>query len=281
MTALGSVSWSPSRVWIIAANTFTEAVRQKVFYFLLLISVGLVASSFLFQEFNFGSDELKFIADFGVGATVLFGSILAITATAQLFFSEIENRTALTILAKPVFRSEFIFGKFCGVALVLLVFCVLMAGLMSFVLYAREGVLMAAHPEQFGSGRRMHYEDIWLFALAQWSKFCVLIGITILIASFSNTNLFTAAVSFFALIICHLQYLARDAWSRFDVLVAEAGVWILGVAFPNFQMFSFGDQVARGEAIDPTRIALVCLYGLAYVIVLNALAVFSFRQREI
>lgn len=281
MTPRGSVTWSPGRVYIIAANTFTEAVRQKVFYFLLLIAVGMVASSSFFRDFNFGSNELKFIADFGVGATVFFGSILAIVATAQLFFAEIENRTALTILAKPVFRSEFIFGKVMGVAAVLGVFCLLMAALMSAVLYHRESVIMEIVPEQFEKGRLMHYGDIWLFAVAQWAKFCVLISITVLIASFSNTNLFTAAVSFFVLIICHLQYLARDAWERTTLMLAQAGVFLLGVLFPNFQIFNFGDQVAQSTPLDPLRVAQVCGYGVLYVLVFNALAVYSFRHREI
>jgi ABC-type transport system involved in multi-copper enzyme maturation permease subunit len=43
-----------------------------------------------------------------------FGSALTIAATAQLFFSEIENRTVLTLLAKPVWRSEFILENCSG-----------------------------------------------------------------------------------------------------------------------------------------------------------------------
>jgi ABC-type transport system involved in multi-copper enzyme maturation permease subunit len=281
MSYRGNVSWSPGRVAVIASNTFTEAVRQKVFYFLLIVAIGMVASSTFFREFNFGSSELKFIADFGVGATVFFGSILAIVATAQLFFAEIENKTALTILAKPVFRSEFIFGKVTGVSMVLLVFCALMAALLCGVLYVRESALMERIPEQFETGRIIRYGDVWLFAVAQWAKFAVLISITVLIASFSNTNLFSAAVSFFVLIICHLQYLARDAWDRVDMLAAQAGVRLLGLIFPNFQIFNFGDQLAQGKALDPLLILQVVGYGAVYVLVFNALAVYSFRHREI
>ena len=90
------------RIYCIAANTFLEAVRQKFFNSLLLISIALVLSANFFQQFDFGASELKFITDFGFGALFFFGSILAITATTQLFFNEIENRTALTMLAKPV-----------------------------------------------------------------------------------------------------------------------------------------------------------------------------------
>ena len=76
-----SVPFSFNRLGIIAGNTFLEAVRQKLFLFLLLLAIGLVASALFFREFNFGSSELKFISDFGFGALVFFGSALTITTT--------------------------------------------------------------------------------------------------------------------------------------------------------------------------------------------------------
>jgi ABC-type transport system involved in multi-copper enzyme maturation permease subunit len=123
------------RVRLIAGNTFLEAVRQKFFNSLLLIAVALVGSAQFFQQFDFGANELKFITDFGFGALFFFGSILAIAATAQLFFAEIENRTALTMLAKPVTKLEFLAGKFAGAQLLMLVFTavvtLVLAGILS------------------------------------------------------------------------------------------------------------------------------------------------------
>ena len=110
MTALG-------QVWKIARLTFLEAVRQRFFNFLVLLSLALIGSANFFRQFDFGPQELRFISDFGLGGITFFGSILAIVATAQLFFGEIENRTALTMLAKPVRRWSFIAGKLLGVAL--------------------------------------------------------------------------------------------------------------------------------------------------------------------
>ena len=105
---MNRVPFSPARMWLIAGNTVLEASRQKLFNFLLLLALALVAGVQGFRDFNFGAPELKFLADFGFGAMAFFGSALTIVATAQLFFSEIEQRTALTLLAKPVWRAEFI-----------------------------------------------------------------------------------------------------------------------------------------------------------------------------
>ena len=66
---------SLQRIRLIASNTFLEALHQKFFSALLLISVGLILTASFFQQFDFGTNELKFIIDFGFGAIFFFGSI--------------------------------------------------------------------------------------------------------------------------------------------------------------------------------------------------------------
>jgi ABC-2 type transport system permease protein len=276
-----SVPFSFSRLGIIAGNTFLEAVRQKLFLFLLLLAAGLVASALFFREFNFGSSELKFISDFGFGALIFFGSALTITTTAQLFFSEIENRTALTLLAKPLWRAEFVFGKFLGVFAVIGVFCALTIGLMLALLYHRESQLMGASPEDFAGGRLIAYGDLVIVGLLQWLKFGVLTAIVLLIASFSNTNLFTVVTGFFVLVICHLQYLARDQWSNVDNTLLAGAVRALGLIFPNFQLFNLADEIGQGGGVSGAVALRIAGYGLAYIAVIGGLAVYSFRNREI
>jgi ABC-type transport system involved in multi-copper enzyme maturation permease subunit len=266
---------------LIAGNTFLEAVRQKLFNFLLLLAVGLVASAQFFREFNFGSSELKFIADFGFGALIFFGSALTIATTAQLFFSEIENRTALTLLAKPLWRAEFVFGKFLGVFAVIGVFCALTIGLMVALLWHREGQLMAVNPDDFANGRLIAYGDLLVVGLLQWLKFGVLTAIVLLIASFSNTNLFTVVTGFFVLVICHLQYLARDQWSNVDSVLLSGTVRVLSLVFPNFQLFNLADEIGQGTGVSGEVALRVAGYGVAYIAVIGGLAVYSFRNREI
>lgn len=284
--SVASVPFSFNRLGIIAGNTFREAVRQKLFIFFLLLAVGLLGGAFLLKglarEIAFGSSELKFIADFGFGALVFFGSALTIATTAQLFFSEIENRTALTLLAKPLWRAEFIFGKFLGVFAVIGVFCALVVGLMLAILWQRENDLMTSNPDAFANGQRMiAYGDVLIVGLLQWLKFGVLTAIVLLIASFSNTNLFTVVTGFFVLVICHLQYLARDAWGKVDNAVVGFVVQALSFVFPNFQLFNLADNIGQGAGVAGDVALRVAGYGVLYIAVIGGLAVYSFRNREI
>lgn len=274
---------SITRIRLIAGNTFLEAVRQKFFNALLLISVALVASSTFFQQFDFGTGELKFITDFGFGALFFFGSILAIAATAQLFFSEIENRTALTLLAKPIYKLEFLAGKFFGASMLMFIFTSVVMLILAGILYWRESELIRRLGEAFIQGRLVHYDDLVVFGFLQWIKFCVLSAITLFVASFSNTNLYTIVVSFFMLIICQLQYIARDAYASIESIAIQWLVHLLSLVFPNFQLFNVGDQLVFGSENPLTRdvVLMIAGYGLIYIFVFILLALVNFKRREI
>ncbi|MGB0409227.1 MAG: ABC transporter permease [Opitutales bacterium] len=275
---------SLARIRLIAGNTFLEAVRQKFFSALLVITVTLVAGSTFFQQFDFGAGELKFIADFGFGTLFFFGSILAIAATTQLFFNEIENRTALTILAKPVHKLEFLAGKFLGAQLLMLTFVLAISVVLGGVLYWRELVLMGRlGPEAFADGRLLRYSDILLFGFLQWLKFGVIAAMTLFIASFSNTNLYTIVVSFFMLVICQLQYIARDAYTQLEGVVGRLLVQGIGLIFPNFQLFNLGDQLGfmSREALPMATVLQIVAYAILYTLAFVLLAQLSFRRREI
>lgn len=275
------VPFSLSRALLIARNTLLEAARQKLFNFLLLLAIALVAGAQWFRDFNFGAPELKFLADLGYGAMAFFGAALTVTATAQLFFSEIENRTALTLLAKPVWRAEFILGKYLGVAAVAAVFCTLLTALLVTVLWLREGTLIAQFPEGFPTGRTLHLADLVAAGFLQWLKLAVLAAFTLLVASYSQTQLYTVVTGFFVLVICHLQYLAQDAYAREGSTAAQLVAGLIGLMFPNFQLFNFADNVGAGVAVPWDRVARVSVYAMGYIAAVCALSVYSFRKREI
>jgi ABC-type transport system involved in multi-copper enzyme maturation permease subunit len=273
-----------TRIRLIAGTTFLEAVRQKFFNSLLLISIALVGSSTFFQQFDFGTGELKFITDFGFGALFFFGSILSITATTQLFFNEIENRTALTLLAKPVYKLEFLTGKFFGAHLLMLCFTLVITLVLCGILYWRESVLLKnLGAEVTLDGPLIRYGDVFLFGFLQWMKFGILAAITLFVASFSNTNLYTIVVSFFVLIICQLQYIARDAYSGMEAGWERILVLGLGLIFPNFQLFNIGDQLVFDveQALPAATVLRITAYGLMYTVAFILLSQVNFRKREI
>lgn len=272
-----TVPFSCSRVALIASVTLREALRQKLVPVLALIAVGLVAGVRALRDFNFGASELKFIADFGDGAIAGFGAVLTVTLTAQLFFSEIENRTALTLLAKPVWRTEFVLGKFLGVVVVAAAFCLLLTGTLALVLGERAAALGLEHPESLKTNFDVDYAGLWAGAWLQGLKLALLAAGTLLAATLAQTQLYAVMLGFAGFVICHLQAFAHVAYERSGATLMTVPATLIHWMFPDFQLFALAD----GGAWTWWGLGRLTIYALGYAAVALGLAVQLFRNREV
>jgi ABC-type transport system involved in multi-copper enzyme maturation permease subunit len=271
------------RSYLIARVTFLEAVRQRFFAFLLVLGAAMVLSSVSFRVFDFGHGELKFIADFGFGGMFLFGSVLAVVMTAQLFFSEMDNKTALTLLAKPLGRGEFLLGKFCGAWAVLAVFVATLAALLGAVLWGREQELLAAAEQAGRLPATFSLVGLAEFALLQWLRLGVVVAMVLAISSLARTFLFAVVVGALAVVAGQLQWIAQDALLRpADSPAYAAFLWLSSRLLPNLQQFNLADALVLGPgSVDGEAIAMVALSGFAYLAAYVTLGAVLFRRREI
>jgi ABC-type transport system involved in multi-copper enzyme maturation permease subunit len=271
------------RSLLISRVTFLEAVRQRFFAFLLVLGAAMVLSSVSFRAFDFGHGELKFIADFGFGGMFFFGSVLAVVMTAQLFFSEMDNRTALTLLAKPLGRGEFLLGKFFGAWAVLGVFVATLAALLGLVLWGREQELIALAEQAGKVPATFSAEGLLRFVLLQWLRLGVVIAIVLAVSALARTFLFAVVVGSLAVVAGQLQWIAQDAVLKpSDSPAYEAFLWASTRLLPNLQQFNIGDALVLSSAGVPgAAVAEVALSGLFYAAAYLFLGVLIFRRREI
>lgn len=265
-----------SAVWIIAQNTFREALRQKLVLTLALSSCAIVAGSLFFQQFNFGEGELKFVVDFGFGAMSFFGSILAIFATAQLYFSELDQRTVHCLLARPITRASFILGKFLGAVGVVWTFLALTGLTLLAVMSYRSAQLGAIAEAWIGT-------DVLVFGIVQALRALILVALVMLIGSYARSQLLTIIMVIFLWLIFQLQHIAAGIWENAESLSAQAATSLLKFGVPNFELFNVGEQLVFR---DPGLLSLSVLAGLggyaaAFTALYLALAVWSFGKREI
>lgn len=282
MTVLHTAKdWSLRRTWLIGKASFLEAVRMRLFYALLALSLFSLASSFLLQEFNFGSDELKFIMDFGFGGMTFFGSILAIVVASQLFYGEIEHRTAFTVLAKPIFRSEFLLGKFLGVWLSVFSFVVCLALCLVLALFVRETILINQYPDVFANGRHVNYSDVIGFAAMQCVRLGILASLVVLFSSYATSALFSIVLGVVIWVVGQLQYLAANTWGTHEGWLIDTVLFVVSIALPNFHLFDFGDRVAGGVALSIMHYMELLVYGCLYTSLYLSLAIVAFNAREL
>lgn len=104
------------RIFTIATNTFTEVIRQPIYLIILLCSLGLIILSPYFTLFVSLHND-KMIKDMGLSTILLCSLFLAVFSASNVIYREVENKTILTIISKPVNRYSFIIGKYTGVLL--------------------------------------------------------------------------------------------------------------------------------------------------------------------
>ena len=123
------------KVFAIAHATFKTEVSQPVYLLAFMIGFFFIVGSIYIPYNTFGED-IKMYKDSGLTLLRVLAIFVAIWAASKSVAAEIEGRTALTVLSKPVGRRQFIFGKFSGISLALgLFFVVLGFWLMVWVAY--------------------------------------------------------------------------------------------------------------------------------------------------
>jgi ABC-type transport system involved in multi-copper enzyme maturation permease subunit len=95
---------------------FREWLRHPLFLFISIVAIFLILGSPIIPYFTFGED-MKMVKELGYDTIMLSGVLFAVIAAAMSISDEIEGRTAITLMSKPISRRQFLLGKFAGILL--------------------------------------------------------------------------------------------------------------------------------------------------------------------
>jgi ABC-type transport system involved in multi-copper enzyme maturation permease subunit len=112
----------------IAIATAKEAIRQPAFFVMAFFAGALLIVTIFVSYFTFGED-IKMYKDTGLTTISFFCMLLALLTASSTVADEIEGKTAITLLSKPINRRQFIIGKFVGIELGVLALYVLLGAL--------------------------------------------------------------------------------------------------------------------------------------------------------
>jgi len=151
----------------IATNTFMELVRQPIF--LLLTTASAVFCVFLASVpyFGFGDDPVL-VKQSVLAVMLLTGLLGAVLSASNTLAREIRSGTALSVLAKPVGRAQFLLAKYTGLAAALVVLnyvntvAALLSSRMAFDAYGSAdlralGIVFGALVVAYATGAFMNY----------------------------------------------------------------------------------------------------------------------------
>ncbi len=108
------------KLWSISRNTFLQTIRQPIYTVLILVTFGLLLLTLPMTGYTMSTDyhasDQRMLEDLGLATLRVSGLLIAAFSASGVLRREIEEKTALIVIAKPVHRSTFVLGKFFGVA---------------------------------------------------------------------------------------------------------------------------------------------------------------------
>ena len=85
----------------ITRNTFFESIRQPIMLVVLVAATVLIVLSNPLSAFTMDENQ-RMLVDIGLATVFLAGAVLAAFIATNVLGREIENKTALTVISKPV-----------------------------------------------------------------------------------------------------------------------------------------------------------------------------------
>lgn len=116
----------------VARAAFREGYRQPLFWMVFGLGSAFLLGSPFVPYFTFGEDYVV-LKELGFDFVLLAGTVFGVLA-AQSVTEEIEGRTAITLMSKPVSRRQFLLGKFCGIFLCALMMVLVLGWMFDLVL---------------------------------------------------------------------------------------------------------------------------------------------------
>jgi hypothetical protein len=124
------VFWLMLTVWpkggAVALSAFREGIRQPMFWLLSIMGLLALGITPFLPYYTFGED-LHMVREIGYAITMLLPAVFGVLAAGMSISEEIEGRTAITLMSKPVSRRQFFLGKFAGILAAALFMTVLFA----------------------------------------------------------------------------------------------------------------------------------------------------------
>jgi ABC-type transport system involved in multi-copper enzyme maturation permease subunit len=269
-----------STTGVIMAATLKEAVRQPVFPLVVGLAVLLTVINTYVPFFTLGED-VKMLKDCGL-ATILIAGLLLATWTASMSIAEeIEGKTAMTLLSKPVNRLQFILGKYLGILLAVLVAYLPMVLTLCACAYYKVFYDARESSEQNvnHAGALVIMLQVMPGVALSFLETAVMTAISVAIST--RLPMVVNMVSCLTIFVIGHLTPALVAAGVFKLELVEFMANLLATILPALDIFNIQAAVATGKMVPPQYLGLAALYCVAYSAAGILAAFLLFEDRDL
>lgn len=252
------------RVFVISANVFQEVIRDRVLYLIALFAIFLVTANQLLPWVAAGEED-RILLNLGIATISLLGLVVTVFVGTGLVHKEIDKRTVLVMLSKPISRTEFVFGKHFGLSAVIGVL-VLATTAIYFLILTLNNI---SYPVM-----SLLVAIFYLFL-----ELSLITAVAILFGVFTSPLLATL-MTFAVYLMGHLSrdIVALAALSKNPKL--EEIIQGFYLILPDLSRLNLRNEAVYGFLPDPIMLVSSLGYALLYTLLLLLLASLIFARRQ-
>ncbi len=270
------------KIAAIALSTFKTEITQPVFALIAIIGGVFAVVSIYIPYYTFGED-IKMYKMSALTLIRILGIFVAIWAASKSVAEEIEGRTALTVLSKPVGRRQFLLGKFSGISTAI--------GLM-FVVVGLWFVIWVCYKPIYDARETSGRDFAWVNGFDEAVKtipglilayFESLVFVAISIAVSTRLGILANFMVCFAIYV--LGHLTPLIVQSAEVVQAFEPVVVFGqfisVVFPVLDHFDVETAIIGDVDVPLSYMAWACIYCLIYGTIAMLLSLVLFEDRDL
>lgn len=274
------IDWLLPGISTVAIGTAKEAISQPLF--LVLTVAGAVALvAYIVIPYNTFGEDVKLLTDSGLTTIMVLGIIFAVWSASTSVSDEIEGKTALTMLSKPVSRRQFVLGKFIGILWPLLVMFIIL-GTILLVTISIKVVYDARESSQPTPDWELCYATMISAVpglVLAYLQAAVLASISVAISTRLSMLPNLIIVGAIYVIGNLLPQIVRS--SAGDIpFVAFTGKF-LALILPVLDHFNIQPAIAAGQPVPYAYLGMATLYCVLYCAAAMLLALLLFEDRDL
>ena len=269
-----------TKAGIIARATTKEAVRQPVFLLCMALALVILLINTVLPFFSLG-DDVKMLKDCGLATILISGLLIAVWTASTSVADEIEGKTAMTLLSKPINRRQFVLGKYIGILQVVLWYMLPITVVFLYLVYYK-----VAYDAKEGS------KDLPEFAVRMAEVLQVIPGLVLLFMEIAVLAAISVAISsrlpmvvnltscFAIFVVAHLTGILVQASvvkNEFVLFWAR----LIATALPGLEFFNITAAVATGDMAPPDYLGYSALYCGCYCVAAILFAFILFEERDL
>lgn len=268
------------KVAAVALVTGKEGISQPLFYVVLGIGAAALLA-FPFIPYNTFGEDVKVLADSGLVLIKVLAILVALWTASVSISEEIEGRTALTLLSKPIGRVQFIIGKFLGIigpsAIIFISLGALFLATVSYkVVYdATENSLPDPTTAQCRNAMLHLVPGLFLGFLETIMLASISVAISTRLPMLANLT-----ICFTIYVLGHLSpSLVESAQGGMEILVFIGQ--LIATILPVLEYFNMEKAIQTGVAVPISYLAWTTLYALLYSSLSLLVALLLFQDRDL